>query len=148
MTTKEKANSHIADKWEVTMKSSVGGVIGCLCLILLTLQAQPSSGTYTMYAGQAPVATESYTLSSAPDGTLRAEAEIIVRGVKQKLITAVSKQGPASFSLEAGGVKRLSAEFSGSTVKLQIAGQAERQVETKATLILENAVWHHYIFLI
>jgi alpha-beta hydrolase superfamily lysophospholipase len=52
-----------------------------------------------------------------------------------------------SFLAEAGETKLISAAFDGSGVKLQIAGQNERQLTTKATVILENAVWHHFIFL-
>jgi len=57
------------------------------------------------------------------------------------------KGRPVSFLAQAGETKLISAAFDSSGVKLQIAGQAERQLTTKATVILENAVWHHFIFL-
>jgi len=130
------------------MKRFICGAIGCLFPILLIVQAQESAGTYTTYIAGKPLLTESYILSSEPDGTLKAEAEIIASGVNQKTTTIAAPGKPVSFSVETGGTKQMSAEFSNSTVKLQVTGQAERELNTKATIILENLVWHHYVFLL
>jgi alpha-beta hydrolase superfamily lysophospholipase len=109
--------------------------------------AQQSSGTYTMFVGGNAVSTENYTLVTGSDHRLRAEAEISVRGGKQKTTTDISQDRPISFTAQAGETKMISATFDGPAVKLQIAGQKERQLTTKASVILENAVWHHLIFL-
>jgi alpha-beta hydrolase superfamily lysophospholipase len=118
-----------------------------LLLAAAPARAQQTSGTYTMSIGGNAVSTENYMLISEPDGALRAEAGISVRGSKQKTTTALSKGRLVSFLAQAGETKLISAAFDGSDVKLQIAGQDERQLKTKATVILENAVWHHFIFL-
>ena len=48
----------------------------------------PSQGTYTTYVAGQKLATEAYTLTAQPDGTLRAEAEITPpSGATQKLTT-------------------------------------------------------------
>src|SRR5262245_37601621 len=125
-------------------------VILAICSPLLLasgVRAQQSSGTYTMFVSGKALSTESYTLVSAPDGTLRAEAEITIGGSKRKTTTVLSKGRSVSFLAQSGENRLISAAFEGSAVKLQIAGQNERQLTTKATMILENSVWHHFIFL-
>jgi uncharacterized protein len=120
---------------------------GFLLLAAFPARAQQTSGTYTMSVVGKAVSVENYTLISELDGALRAEAEISASGSKQKTMTSLSKGRPVSFLAQAGETKLISAAFDRSGVKLQIAGQAERQLTTKATVILENAVWHHFIFL-
>jgi hypothetical protein len=100
-----------------------------------------------MSVGGKAVSVENYTMVTEPDGALRAEAEISISGSKQKTTTALSKGRFVSFLAQSGETKLISAAFDSPGVKLQIAGQVERQLTTKATVILENAVWHHFIFL-
>jgi alpha-beta hydrolase superfamily lysophospholipase len=101
-----------------------------------------------MFVGGRVVSTETWTIVSEPDGGLRAEAEITISGSKQKTTTLLAKNRWVSFLAQSGETKLISAAFDGSGVKLQIAGQAERQLPTKSTVISENAVWHHFIFLL
>ncbi|MDQ3134721.1 MAG: alpha/beta fold hydrolase [Acidobacteriota bacterium] len=114
-------------------------------------QPQQSDGTYTTYIGDRLVVTESYRVTSRPDGSIAAEAELAPAGAgpKQKFVTLASKTRPESFSGEVGGVKALEVKFGdGGVVKLNAAGQPEREVRTKATVVLENLVWHQFIFLL
>lgn len=120
---------------------------GFLLLAAPLARAQQTSGTYTMSVGGNAVSVENYTLTSEPNGALRAEAEISAGGGKQKTTTTLSKGRLVNFLAQAGETKLISAAFDGPAVKLQIAGQDERRLTTKATVILENTVWHHFIFL-
>lgn len=101
-----------------------------------------------MFVGGNTVGTETYTMNPEPDGSLRAEAEFTMGGSKRRTTTVLSKWRPISFLAQAGESTLISAVFEGPDLKLKIAGQDERRVTTKATAILENAVWHHYIFLL
>jgi uncharacterized protein len=120
-----------------------------ICIFLsavLTARAQQTSGTYhTSVAGR--TFTETYAVSVEPDGALKAEAEITAQGVKQKVITRVAGAKPVSFLVEIAGARQITAEFSGATVKGAIGGQSF-QKETQSTVILENLVWHQYLFLL
>jgi alpha-beta hydrolase superfamily lysophospholipase len=123
----------------------------CLSIVISLLavspaQGQQASGTYlTSVAGQ--TITETYTISVEPDGALKAEAEITIQGSKRKVVTRVAGAKPVSFLVEIGGAKQVAAEFSGATVKGSIGGQ-NFQKETQSTVILENLVWHQYLFLL
>ncbi len=128
------------------MKKPVCFSIGLLLLAVLPAQAQQASGTYlTSIAGQ--TITETYAISVEPDGALKAEAEITIRGGKRKVVTRVAGSRPVSFLVEIGGVKQITAEFSGATVTGAIGGHSF-QKETQSTVILENLVWHHFLFLL
>jgi hypothetical protein len=132
----------------ITPKRGVRAISVCLFLVIPLVQGQPSTGTYTTYIAGRGVLTESYSFTSAPDGTLKAEAEIVASGIRQRALTVAPQGKPGSFSIEAGGVKQLSAEFHEGTIKLQIGAQAERELKTKAAVFLENLVWHHFLFLL
>jgi dienelactone hydrolase len=128
------------------------------CLLLLFLapvraqQQQPMTGTFQTYIGDRLVATESYRATFKPDGSIATEGEITPTAAgspKQKVTTLASKTKPDSFVFEVGGVKALEAKFAdGGVVKLNAAGQPEREVKTRATLVMENLVWHQFVFLL
>lgn len=128
----------------------------CLLLYLMPIHAQdnlpqpPSGGTYVTHVGGNRVMTETYRLASKPDGSVTAEAELTpaAGGAKQRALTVASRTRPESFSVEIGGATALEAKFAQGTVKLTVAGQAEREVRTKATVVLENLVWHQFVFLL
>lgn len=135
------------------MRRSIYAATILLAAILLlagltTVHAQQQTGVYTMYVGGNSASTESYTITAQADGTVRAEAEITVKGPKQKTTTVVAKERPVSFTGQVGEVKAVSAVFDGSKVMLEVAGKGEREVQSKATVILENGLWHQYIFLL
>jgi uncharacterized protein len=127
------------------------------CLLLLLLaparaqqQQQPMTGTYLTYIGDRLVVTESYRVTSQPDGSIATEGELTpaAGGAKQKVLTRASKTKPDSFSFEVGGVKALEAKFGEGVVKLNATGRPEREVQTRASVVLENLVWHQFVFLL
>lgn len=134
-------------EWKDTLYRTVLLTAGIMLLTTTSAHAQQTSGAYTMYVGGNAISTETYKLIPEPDGRLRAEAEIIISGRKQKTTTDFVNNRPVSFLAQSGEATVISAVFDGTGVKLQIAGQGERRLETKSTVILENAVWHQYIFL-
>lgn len=116
-----------------------------------TMHAQQSTGTYTTYISGRVAATEDYTVRTEADGSIRAEAEIgaPTQGTpRQRAVTVVRNNRPVEFSIEAGGTRLISAQFNANTVRLQIAGQPERNVTSAATAVSENGVWHHFIFML
>lgn len=130
------------------MRKTILLTAGILLLATLPVRAQQTSGTYTMFVRGNAVSTENYALVPEPNNTLRAEAEIFINGSKQKTTTSLSKGRLVSFLAQVGEKKLISAAFDGSDVKLQIAEEDERRLTTKATVIVENAVWHHFILLL
>ena len=116
----------------------------------MPLYAQTSNGTYTTYIGDRLIMTENYRIIANPDGSWHTEAEIVpaAGGATQKFVTVASKARPVSFTVEIGGAKVIEAKFSDALVKLSGAGQPEREVRTKATMVLENLVWHQFLFLL
>ena len=131
---------------KANLKANLAAII-ILLAFLTTAGAEQRTGKYTMFVGGQIVTTEAYTISTQPDGGLKAEAEIDSRGAKQKVTTVAAKDRPISFTAQVGETRVISASIDGSKAKLKIAGQAEREVATKASVILENGVWHHFIFL-
>ena len=113
-------------------------------------QQEQVSGKYTSYVGGRAIATESYTLTTAADGTLRAEAEVGPEGgARQRLVTVASRTGPKSFAAEVGGQKIYEAQFTAAgVVKLQHQGRQPTELQTKADVVLENLIWHQFHFLL
>jgi dienelactone hydrolase len=130
--------------------------IACLCLLAAARTSaraqgdlQESQGTFVSSIAGREVARESYSFAPEPDGTLRAEAETAnAGGAKQKLVTVASRTKPLSFTAEAGGAQIYSATFSDGTVKIHALNQADTEVQTKASVVLENLVWHQFHFLL
>jgi hypothetical protein len=119
-------------------------------------QQQPSpsptaTGTYLTYIGDRLILTESYRVVSKPGGSLATEAEITpaAGGVTQKVSTTASRTKPENYFIEVGGARAFEAKFGeGGAVKLNAAGSPEREVRTKATVVLENLFWHQFVFLL
>jgi alpha-beta hydrolase superfamily lysophospholipase len=110
---------------------------------------QQHQGTYVAYRFNERFATESYTITPKPDGTIAAEADIEVLGQpKLKAITLVSAIRPLSFSEETGGQKLFSAEYGPDHVRIQAPGRPDVEARSTASAVLENVVWHHYILLL
>ena len=113
-------------------------------------QQQQASGTYLTYSDNRLILTESYRITSRPDGTVTTEGEITPAngGAKQKMLTMAGKTKPDSFSFEVGGAKALEGKFGEGVVTINAAGRPEREVRTRATVVLENLVWHQFVFLL
>lgn len=128
----------------------------CLCLPAVSHaragaqdDLQESKGAFVTFISGREVARESYTFAPQPDGTLRSEAETSPAGsdFKQKIVTVATRAKPLSLTAEVGGARVFSAEFGDGTAKLRTAGQPDRDVATKASVILENLLWHQFHFL-
>ena len=115
---------------------------------LSTLHAQ-QTGSYTTYIGGKAVVAEKWKSTSA-DGTLTTEAILGAPGANasQHAVTVAINHRPKSFALFAGDKEIIGADFNGTTVKLRVQGQAERELQTKATMVLENLLWHQFVFLL
>lgn len=105
-------------------------------------------GTYKMIVQEQSQGEESFTITTKADGTIESEASITYGPPQNKLLTTATKDKPISFSLEIGGAKAIGTTFSDGNAKVAITGQAEKDVKTQASIILENGVWHHFYFLL
>ncbi|MCA1628960.1 MAG: hypothetical protein LC774_01025 [Acidobacteria bacterium] len=127
-----------------------------LCLLALSHAGaraqddlQESKGAFVTFVSGREVGRESYTFAPQPDGTLRSEAETAPAGseYRQRIVTVATRTKPLSLAAEVGGARIFSAEFGDGTVKLHITGQPDRDAQTKASVILENLLWHQFHFL-
>ncbi|HEU4596468.1 MAG TPA: hypothetical protein VFS10_15130, partial [Pyrinomonadaceae bacterium] len=107
------------------------------------------AGTYTTYVGGQQFGAESYTVKANADGSRRAEADASFTGAKFKAVTVFGPDNrPLSFETETNGAKTLAEEFTAAGVKVRVTGQPERVVAGRPKALLENGVWHHFIFLL
>ncbi len=113
------------------------------------VSAQETSGGYTTRVGGQPFGTESYRITRNADGSRRAEADAAFGGMKLKAVTAVGAAGsPASFELEVNGAKAMTQQFTPTGVRVMAAGQPEKTVDARPDVLLENGLWHHFVFLL
>src|SRR5215471_20618414 len=127
----------------------VGFAVAFFIVLASIANGQNTSGTYTtLYAGR-EFKTENYTVSAREDGNIKVEADTSMSGVHPQRISMIltSAYKPISYSQDANGAV-LSAELSGSSARLRLAGQPDRTVSTDATAIFENVVWSPFIFLL
>lgn len=116
----------------------------------ITAHAQQNTGTYTTYVGNKAIAVDHYTVTQGPDRTLKTTATLAPPGgsTQQAAVTVAINHRPVSFSISVGENKLLAADFNGPSVKLHANGQAEHELQTKATVVLENLLWHQFVFLL
>jgi len=122
---------------------------GCIvCTNFVGAKAQ--TGSYTTYVGGKGLVVDEYHVTSSADGTIRTEAAVgsPAGGPKQKAITISAHHQPVSFEISVGDNVLVSAKFNGATVSLHTPNQPDREVQTKATMILENLLWHQFVFLL
>ena len=119
-----------------------------LCVSLNTAHAQ-QTGTYTTYIGGKAVVVDQWT-ATTEEGTLKTVASLGAPGAaaSQRAVTIAVNHRPKSFALLSGDTEVEAADFNGSTVKLRVQGQPERELPTKATMVLENLLWHQLVFLL
>lgn len=120
-----------------------------LCFFFETAHAQ-QSGTYTTYVAGKAAVVDQWTATTEKDGTLKTEAALGAPGAvaSQRAVTIAINHRPIRFTLLAGESQLIAAEFSAATVKLRIQNQPERELPTKATMVLENLLWHQFVFLL
>ena len=123
-------------------------IAACFLCASLTAHAQQIV-TYTTYiAGKAAVVdqwtstTEGDTVTTV--STLGKPGEI----ASQRAVTVAVKNIPKSYALLLRETQLVGVDFSGATVKLRIHDQPERELPTKATMVLENLLWHQFVFLL
>ena len=121
---------------------------GILCLFSVCAQAQ--TGTYTTYAAGKPILVDQYQVTKSSDGAIKCEAALgpASGGVVQKAVTITANHRPVSFTISAADNVLLSAKFNGTIVTLHNANQPDREVQTKATMVMENLLWHQFVFLL
>jgi dienelactone hydrolase len=121
------------------------------CLVCLSLgSAYAQDGTYTTYIGGKAAVVDHYHVTTAPGGTLKTEATLGAPGggPQQTAVTVAASHQPISFAVSVGDNRLLAVEFNGATIKLHKVGQVDREVQTKATMVLENLLWHQFVFLL
>ncbi len=130
------------------MKHRLTIAISLLLALLGTANAQ-QSGTYTTYIAGKPEVVEQWTATTEA-GTLKTVAMLGKPGVpaSQRAETIVVNHRPKTFKLLAGENELVGVDFIGATIKLRVYGQPERELPTKATLVLENLLWHQFVFLL
>jgi dienelactone hydrolase len=119
-----------------------------LCASLNTTHAQ-QTGTYTTYIRGKAAVVDQWT-ATTEEGTLKTVATLGAPGAiaSQRAVTITVNHRPKSFVLLAAEKEVIAADFSGATVKLRVSGQPERELPTKATMVLENLLWHQFVFLL
>src|SRR5262245_8839499 len=124
-------------------------VLGFL-IASVAMTAQAQSGTYTTYVGGKPIVVDTYQVTSNADGSVKAVAAVgaPTGGPQQKVSTVADHHRPVSFSVSLGDKVLLGAEFQGATVTLHKAGQPDSDLQSKATMVLENLLWHQFVFLL
>jgi fermentation-respiration switch protein FrsA (DUF1100 family) len=124
-------------------------IAACVLGALLNTAHAQQTGTYTTYIGGKPAVVDQWTTTTEA-GSLKTEAALSSPGVNasQRAVTVAINHRPKSFVLLAGENEVMAADFTGETVKLRVRGQPEREVPTKATMVLENLLWHQFVFLL
>jgi len=130
------------------MKHALTIAAGVLCASLNTTYAQ-QSGTYTTYIAGKPAVVDQWKATTEA-GALKTEAALGSPGSvpSQRAVTVAVNHRPKSFALVAGDQELIGVDFNGATIKLRVQGQAERELPTKATMVLENLLWHQFVFLL
>ena len=124
-------------------------IVACIFYASLDAAHAQQMITYTTYIAGKPAVVDQWT-ATTEDGTLKTVATLGAPGTtaSQRAVTIAVNHRPKSFALLAGENELVGADFSGATVKLRVHGQPERELPTKATMVLENLLWHQFVFLL
>jgi uncharacterized protein len=110
-------------------------------------QVKTSSGTYTTYLSEQPIGTDDYRLTVNPDGSAQAQADIDFANTKFRTTTKAAAYKPVGFTKEANGSPTLVVEIGNGVIKIKQPGQPDTEVNGQPTVLLENGVWHQFLFL-
>lgn len=122
-----------------------------VCLIFgAAMHAHAQTGTYTTYVSGKAIVVDQYQVTSNTNDTVRIEATLSAPtgGPQQKAVTVAANHRPVSFALSVGDNLLLAAEFKDASVALRKPDQTETVLPTKATMVLENLLWHQFLFLL
>jgi len=111
-------------------------------------QAKTSSGTYTSYVGDQPFGIENYTLTTNADGSSQTQSDGVFGTSKFKTTTSSAHNRPVRFTFTIEGRGTLQADFAGDAAKITVPDQPAREVKAQPAMLLENGMWHHFIFLL
>jgi dienelactone hydrolase len=115
----------------------------------LAQQPSTASGAYTTYVGDQRFATETYTITSDANGSMKSVADVAFGNTKFRATTLIVNNRPVTYTMEVGGAVSLKEEFTAAGVKVAaMPGQPEKQVKAQPDAILENGVNHQFIFLL
>jgi dipeptidyl aminopeptidase/acylaminoacyl peptidase len=123
-----------------------------LALILLLAagsqaqQSKVSTGTYTTYISDQAFGLENYTFTTNADGTIQSQSDGTFGPSTFKTTTKAERNRPVAFTVSASG-GTLQADFAGEIVKITSPGQPVNEVKAQPTVLIENGVWHHFLFL-
>ncbi|MDX6574147.1 MAG: hypothetical protein QOE96_100 [Blastocatellia bacterium] len=109
-------------------------------------QPKTSSGTYTTYIGEQVFGIEDYTLTLNVDGSAQSQSTGTFGPAKFKTSTKAERMKPVSFAVTTDG-GTLQAEFASDVVKITAPNQPVKEVKAQPTVLIENGVWHHFLFL-
>ena len=133
------------ENWKDQLWLALAGCMVCMNFI----SAQAQTGSYTTYLSDKALIVDEYQVTSAADGTIKTESALTpTAGPKQKAITTSANHRPVSFEISSGDNVLISAKFNGTTVTLHTANAPDRELQSKATMILENLLWHQFVFLL
>jgi pimeloyl-ACP methyl ester carboxylesterase len=131
------------------VKRSIYLVVAAILLLAANTHAQQpkvSTGTYTTYISDQPFGLENYTLITNADGSTQSQSDGTFGPAKFKTTTKAERNRPVTFTVTANGVT-LQADFAGEVVKITVPNQPVKEVKTQPTVLIENGVWHHFLFL-
>jgi dienelactone hydrolase len=119
-------------------------------IFLASVRANAQTGGYTTYVGGKAIIVDQFQATKGPRGELTVTATLSSPGAAegQNVVTTLANHRPVSFALSYAGNVLISAKFNGTTVTVHRPNQADREIQTKATMVLENMLWHQFVFLI
>lgn len=110
-------------------------------------QGKTVSGTYTTYVADQPIGTDTYTLTTNPDGSQQAQSEVIFGSTKFKATTVAKQNKPVSFRREAAGAPTILIEFINGVIRNKTEGQPVSEVKGQPAVLLENGAWEQFLLL-
>lgn len=131
------------------MRRSIYPILALILLLAASSQAQQSrvsTGTYTTYISDQAFGVEDYTLTTNADGSTQSQSDGTFGPSKFKTTTKAERNRPVTFTVIANG-GTLQVDFAGDIVKITVPGQPLKEVKAQPTVLIENGVWHHFLFL-
>jgi alpha-beta hydrolase superfamily lysophospholipase len=131
------------------VKRSTYLVVIVLLLLAATSHAQQprvSTGTYTTFISDQAFGLENYTLTTNADGSTASQSDGTFGPAKFKTTTKAERNRPVTFTVTTDG-GTLQADFAGEVVRITSPGQPVKEVKAQPTVLIENGVWHHFLYL-
>jgi len=133
---------------KISIRIQMFALILALGSLSVTQAQQKLSGSYTMTIGPQMIAQETFTITLDANGGMEAEADVQSGPNKVHTVTKATKAGPQSFAFTVPDQPDTTVTFSGGSAKISTKGKPDREVNTQATVVLENGLWHQIIFLL